>query len=60
VRPYRHHEPGHLPRWVTGGAESRVAAISITINSGNPGCFPELKEMGYSTITNSPTATAIW
>ena len=46
---------GHLA--TLGKPEELKAAVGgdiITINSGNPDCFQKLKEMGYSTITNSP------
>jgi ABC-2 type transport system ATP-binding protein len=46
---------GHLA--TLGKPNELKAAVGgdiITINSGNPACFQKLKELGYSTITNSP------
>ena len=34
--------------------KSTVGGDIITINSSNPNCYQKLKELGYSTITNSP------
>ena len=34
--------------------KSAVGGDIITINSGNPNCFQKVKELGYSTISNSP------
>lgn len=34
--------------------KSTVGGDVITINSSNPNCYLKLKEMGYSTITNTP------
>jgi ABC-2 type transport system ATP-binding protein len=34
--------------------KSAVGGDIITINSGNPDCFRMVKELGYSTISNSP------
>ena len=34
--------------------KSTVGGDIITINSNNPNCFQKVKDLGYSTITNSP------
>src|SRR5271157_283719 len=34
--------------------KSAVGGDIITINSNNPNCYQKVKELGYSTITNSP------
>ena len=34
--------------------KSAIGGDIITINSSNPNCYQKLKELGYSTITNSP------
>ncbi len=34
--------------------KSTVGGDIITINSSNPACYEKVKELGYSTITNSP------
>jgi ABC-2 type transport system ATP-binding protein len=34
--------------------KSAVGGDIITINSSNPNCFQKVKELGFSTITNSP------